>query len=156
MKESTFQSEHLITKIKDLRSRIKRMLRGNRLEYVNRICASQEKNPKRFWSYFELKYKDSNVPGKVSIKIIETERTYFDGNTDIISAFNKYFASIFTKDEDTIVEEDDLSQDDVCAIDIVTLLEEEIVGVINNLDSNKSQGQLCRSHNHFEFFSTNL
>ena len=40
----------------------------------------------------------------------------------------------------TYVEEDDLSQDDVCVIDNVTLFEEEIVDVINNLDSNKSQG----------------
>ena len=31
-------------------------------------------------------------------------------------------------------------QDDVCVIDNVTLLEEEIVAVINNLDSNKAQG----------------
>ena len=74
------------------------------------------------------------------MKINETERTYFDGNTDIVNAFNKYFASIFTKDVDSSVEEDDLSQDDVCVIDNVTLLEEEIVGVINNLDSNKAQG----------------
>ena len=107
---------------------------------MNRICASQENNPKRFWSYFKLKSKASNVAGNVSIKIIETERTYFDGNTDIVNAFNKYFASIFSKDEDSSVEEDDLSQDDVCVIDNVTLLEEEIVDVINNLDSNKSQG----------------
>ena len=107
---------------------------------MNRICASQENNPKRFWSYFKFKSKSSNVPGKVSIKIIETERTYFEGKTDIINAFNKYFASIFTKDEDSCVEEDDLSQDDVCVLDNVTLLEEEIVGVINNLDSNKAQG----------------
>ena len=54
IKKSTFQSEHLITKFKDLRSRIKRMLRDNRLEYMNRICASHENNPKRFWSYFKI------------------------------------------------------------------------------------------------------
>ena len=87
------------------------MLRDNRLEYVNRICVSQENNPKRFWSNFKLKSKASNVPGKVSIKINETERTYFDGNNDIVNAFNKYFAAIFTKDEDSSVEECDLSQE---------------------------------------------
>ena len=65
---------------------------------------------------------------------------YFDSNTDIVNAFNKYFASIFTKDEDSSVEERDLSQDVVCIIDNVTLLEEEIVAVIYNLDSNKSRG----------------
>ena len=87
------------------------MLRDNRLEYVNRICASQETNPKRFWPYFKLKSKASNVPGKVSMRINETERTYFDGNTDIVNAFNKYFAAIFTKDEDSSVEERDPSQE---------------------------------------------
>ena len=71
------------------------MLSDNRLEYVNRICASQKNNLKRFSSYFKLKSKASNVPGKVSMKINETKRTYFDGNTDIVNAFNKYFASIF-------------------------------------------------------------
>ena len=118
------------------------VLRDNRLEYVNRIFASQENNTKRFWSYSKLKSKASNVPDKfkVSMKINETERTYFDGNTDIVNAFNKYFASIFTKDEDSSVEEGDLSQGDVCVMDNVTLLEEEIVAVINNLDSNKAEG----------------
>ena len=50
---------------------------------MNRMCAAQENNPKRFWSYFKLKSKTLNVPGKVSMKINATERTYFDGNTDI-------------------------------------------------------------------------
>ena len=63
-----------------------------------------------------------------------------DGNTDIANAFNKYFASIFTKDEDGSFEQDDLSQDDVRIIDDVILSEEEIVAVINNLDSKKAHG----------------
>ena len=61
-------------------------------------------------------------------------------NTDIVNAFNKYFAPIFTKDEDSSVEERDLSQDVVCIIDNVNLLEEKILAVIHNLDSNKAQG----------------
>ena len=73
------------------------------------------------------------------MKINVTERTYLDSNTDIVNAFNKYFASIFTKDEGRGVEENDLPQNDVCVIDNVTLLEEEIVAVINNLACNKAQ-----------------
>ena len=38
MKKFVSQSDHLINKFKDLRSKIKRMLRDNRLEYLNRIC----------------------------------------------------------------------------------------------------------------------
>ena len=101
------------------------MLRDSRLEYMNRICTSKESNTKRFWSYFKLKSKASNIPDKVSIKINEIERIIVDGNTDIANAFNKYFASIFTKDEDGSFEQDDLSQDDVRIIDDVILSEEE-------------------------------
>ena len=140
IKKSVSQSKHLMNKFKDLRSKIKRMLRENRLEYMNKICASRESNPKRFWSYLKLKSKVSNVPGKVSMKISENERIYVDGNMNIANAFNKYFASIFMKDEDGSFEQDDLLQDDVGIIDNVTLSEDEIISVINNLDSSKAQG----------------
>ena len=43
-------------------------------------------------------------------------------------------------EDSSSVEERDLSQDVVCIIDNVTLLEEEIVAVIYNLESNKSRG----------------
>ena len=75
------------------------------------------------------------------MKISESERIYVDGNTNIANAFNnKYFASIFMKDEDGSFEQDDLLQDDVGIIDSVTLSEDEITAVINNLDSSKAQG----------------
>ena len=93
------------------------MLRDNRLEYMNKIFAPHESNPKRFWSYLKLKSRVSNVPGKVSTKISESERIYVDGNTNIAKAFNKYFASIFMKDQDGSFEQDDLLQDDVRIID---------------------------------------
>ena len=47
------------------------------------------------------------------MKISESEIIYVDGNTNIANAFNKYFASIFMKDEDGSFEQDDLLQDDV-------------------------------------------
>ena len=100
IKKSPSPSKHLINKFKDLRSKIKRMLHNNRLDYMNSICASHQNNQKRFWSFFKLKSKISNVPGKVSMEISETERVYVDENTDIANMFNQYFASIFTKDQD--------------------------------------------------------
>ena len=140
IKKSVSQSKHLINKFKDLRSKIKRMLRDNGLEYMNKICASHESKPKRFWAYLKLKSKVSNVPGKVSMKISESERIYVDGNMNIANAFDKYFASIFMKDEDGSFEQDDLLQDDVGITDNVTLSEDEIIAVINNLNSSKAQG----------------
>ena len=60
------------------------------------------------------------------MRLKKTTQSAFDPNTDIVNAFNKYFASIFTKDEESSVDERDLSQDVVCIIDNVTLLEEEM------------------------------
>ena len=139
-KKSPSPSKHLINKFKDLRSKIKRMLRNNRLDYMNSICASHQNNQKRFWSFFKLKSKISNVPGKVLMEISETERVYVDENTDIANMFNQYFASIFTKDQDGSFEQKDISHNIIPIIDNVTLSEEDIVAVIKNLDSNKAQG----------------
>ncbi len=140
IKKSPSPSKHLINKFKDLRSKIKRMLRNNRLDYMNSICASHQNNQKRFWSFFKLKSKISNVPGKVLMEISETERVYVDENTDIANMFNQYFASIFTKDQDGSFEQKDISHNIIPIIDNVTLSEEDIVAVIKNLDSNKAQG----------------
>jgi hypothetical protein len=78
------------------------MLRESRLDYINSICASLEHNPKRFWSFFKIKSKVSNIPLKVSVKYGENQnqRTYSNNNVDIANTFNEYFASIFTHDHD--------------------------------------------------------
>ncbi len=140
IKKSPSPSKHLINNFKDLHSKIKRMLCNNRLDYMNSICASHQNNQKRFWSFFKLKSKISNVPGKVSMKIGETETVYVDEKTDIANMFNQYFASIFTKDQDGSFEQKDISHNIIPIIDNVTLSEEDIVAVIKNLDSNKAQG----------------
>ena len=60
------KSEYLRNKFKNLRSKVKWMLRESRLEYLNKICHNRDQNPKRFWSFFKSKSKYSNIPGKVS------------------------------------------------------------------------------------------
>ena len=74
------------------------------------------------------------------VKMNERERILVDVNTDMANTCNKYFASIFTKDEDGSFEQD-LPQDNIHIIDYVTLSEGEIVAVISNLDSKKAHGQ---------------
>jgi thiamine kinase-like enzyme len=62
IKRSCHPSEHLKHRFRELRRTIKRMLRESRLDYINSICASREPNPKRFWSFFKIKSKVSNIP----------------------------------------------------------------------------------------------
>ncbi|XP_028419259.1 uncharacterized protein LOC114545074, partial [Dendronephthya gigantea] len=98
IKRSCHPSDHIKKSFRELRTTIKRMLRDGRLDYINSICSSREYNPKRFWSFFKIKSKVSNIPLKVSVKTGENQRMYFDNNAEIANTFNEYFASIFTSD----------------------------------------------------------
>ena len=98
IKRSCHSSEHLKHRFRELRRTIKRMLRESRLDYINSICASCEPNPKRFWSFFKIKSKVSNIPLKDLVKSSENQnqRRYSNNNVDIANTFNEYFASIVT------------------------------------------------------------
>ncbi|XP_028406787.1 uncharacterized protein LOC114529229 [Dendronephthya gigantea] len=140
IKKSCFPSDHLKTKSKSLHTTIKQMLRDNRLEYLNSICASRNYNPKHFWSFFKLKSKVRNIPGKVSTKINERERKHVDSYSDIANMFNEYFASVLTPQfVSDILEHRGYTYNTITMQDI-TLSEAEVIAVILNLDSNKAQG----------------
>ena len=53
---------------------------------------------KRFWSLFKLNIKTRNIPGKLSAKVTETERTFAANPADIAALYNNYFTSLFTID----------------------------------------------------------
>ena len=80
IKRSRSPSNYVKVKYKNLRAKIKHMLRNSRVEYLNKICANRYNNPKRFWSFFKLKSKVSNIPGKVSVKLNDSERINADTN----------------------------------------------------------------------------
>ena len=139
IKRNGSPSEYLRNKFKNLRSKVKRMLRESRPEYLNKICHNRDQNPKRFWSFFKSKANYSNILGKVSTKVNDNERKYADNTTDIANMFNHYFASIFTCDSYGSTDHQDRSHN-VITIDNITLSEEEIMDVIMNLNNNKAQG----------------
>ena len=98
IKRSRSPSNYVKVKYKNLGAKIKHMLRNSRVEYLNKICANRHNNPKRFWSFFKLKSKVSNIPGKVSVKLNDSERINADTHIGIANMFNEYFASNFNTD----------------------------------------------------------
>ena len=120
------------------------MLRESRLNYINLICASRDLNPKRFWSFFKIKRKISNVPLKVSVKSMENhnQRTYSNNNVDIANTFNEYFASIFTHDNHNYhnPEEHSFIDPDIIVLEDMTLTDDEVMSVLSNLNNNKAHG----------------
>ena len=141
IKRSCHPSEQLKHRFRELRTTIKRMLRESRLEYINSTCASREHNPKRFWSFFKIKSKVSNIPLEVSIKAgkNEYERAYAKNNAEVANTFNEYFASIFTHDDDSDLITEEHSEPDIILEDI-TLTNDEVITVLANLNINKAFG----------------
>ena len=96
-------------------------------------------NPKRFWSFFKIKSKVSNIPEKVSTKASDGERINADNNVEIAESFNKYFVSIFSSDSTTVGHHQQNSQSAI-TLEEITLTNDEVLSVLINLDNNKAQG----------------
>ena len=109
------------------------------LNYLNTICSSRAKNPKRFWSFFKTKTKASNIPNNVSKKVSNTERTFANNDVDIANIFNTYFAFIFTQDSDEDYQQQKHLDADII-LDEITLSNEVVTAVLRNLDNNKAHG----------------
>ena len=139
IKTSCSPSKHLLDKFRELRTQIKLMLRESRLEYINSICLSRCHNPKRFWSFFKIKSKVSNIPEKVSTKASDGKRINADNNVEIAESFNKYFVSIFSSDSTTVGHHQQNSQSAI-TLEEITLTNDEVLSVLINLDNKKAQG----------------
>ena len=118
IKRSCSPSQHLKERFRGIRRKIKQMLRESRLKYINSICSSRGKNPKRFWSFVKTKTKVSNIPENVSMKVSNTERTSAHNAVEIANTFNTYFASIFTHDSDTDDQQQEHTATDIILEDI--------------------------------------
>jgi hypothetical protein len=94
-------SSFLITKFKQLRLEVKRLISESRARYFESLEQDIQSNTKRFWSAFKLSNKASSVPQQVSIP-----STFHDTVTgkpvlklvsspvEIAEAFNNHFTSI--------------------------------------------------------------
>ena len=96
-------SNVLQSKLKELRTRVKHLVSHYRAHFFETLDVNLHNNPKRFWSLFKLKTKDSTVPGNVSIGASKSDsapiRSAFCPR-DIAELFNDYFASVLNSNDD--------------------------------------------------------
>ena len=92
-------TDALKSKFKELKTQVKKLISASRTEFFNSLDAELFPNPKRFWSVFKLKSKDSRLPGIMSIGQRDGE-----GNqqaplattpSSIASIFNDDFSYVF-------------------------------------------------------------
>ena len=60
-------SSHLREKLKNLRKRVKRMLRNSRDEFLGSVESDLNTNPKRFWSILKLNFKSHTIRDRVRL-----------------------------------------------------------------------------------------
>jgi hypothetical protein len=99
-------SDTLLAKFKELRTKVKKMVRESRGKFYNFLDANFKTNPKRFWSIFKLNNKQSSVPDIMSMgNAVETESSQtcdVSTPTAIANLFNRYFTSAFSSDHDNL------------------------------------------------------
>ena len=65
LKSSPTDSLH--NRFKQLRANVKKLIRESRSKFFSSLNATFQTNPKRFWSIFKLKNKQSSVPNIMSM-----------------------------------------------------------------------------------------
>lgn len=87
-------------------------------------------SPSKFWRHFS--------PKKESVANLQVNNVSIHDKTQIAEALNKYFCSVFTKDDSTTPSF--VSFEDVLPIGDVCITEEGVLSLLLNLDVKKSQG----------------
>jgi hypothetical protein len=97
-------SDALRAKPKELRTKVKKMVRESRERFYNSLDTIFQTNPKRFWSIFKLNNKQPSVPDTTPMgNAVEPESSQTrDVSTPTATAnlFNRYFTSVFNTDHD--------------------------------------------------------
>ena len=121
-------------KFRALRKESKTLIDLKFKEYTKSLGESIKENPKRFWRYFRCKTKSNSIP--TSIKY--NNRT-FTSARDKAEAFNKYFFTTFTEDNDVLPASNN-TRSDVPQLVLPTLSESEVHQVLSQLDPYKAPG----------------
>ena len=139
-------SDALRAKFKELRTKVKTMVRESRERFYNSLDANFKTNPKRFWSIFKLNNKQSSVPDIMSMgNAVEPESSQtcdVSTPTAIANLFNRYFTSVFNTDHDNLEERSSppSSPPSTSGQSDLQLTIEEVARTLLALDTTKATG----------------
>ena len=135
-------TDSLRAKFRELRAKVKNMIKESRTNFFNSLDSDLRNNPKRFWSVFKLSSKESNFPDTMSRGVgegVSTPTRTASSPADIASMFNEYFTSVFsTKDHpDPTPTEPEPLDPALCDVSFTT---EDVSEALLTLDPNKATG----------------
>ena len=136
-------TDSLRAKFRELRAKVKDMVKESRTKFFKSLDSDLRNNPKRFWSVFKLRSKETNFPDTISMGVgegVSTPTRTASTPADIASMFNDYFTSVFSAAEDHPVptpSEPTPSDHALCDVSFTTA---DILESLLTLDPNKATG----------------
>ena len=121
-------------RFRELRNKLSSLISRKHQDFINSLAEQVRTNTKRFWSYFRSKTKSRAMPN-----CLKKGDIVITDSAEMASEFNDYFYSVFKGDE----ENHDLPEINVIsdtALSSVEFKENDIVSILQSLDSNKATG----------------
>lgn len=85
------------SKFRKIRSEVKKLIKFNRRNYIDKLGNSLKSNPKKIWSYYKLITKTSRIPSEISYGQVNATN-----HMDQENLFNAFFHSVFAPDDSSV------------------------------------------------------
>lgn len=76
---------------------MKKLIKFNRRNYIDKLGNSLKSNPKKIWSYYKLITKTSRIPSEISYGQVNATN-----HMDQENLFNAFFHSVFAPDDSSV------------------------------------------------------
>ena len=121
------------------RNKVKKLSKVNRKEYEATLASEAKSNPKAVYKYINKRLNIQKETTEIHVNSESTESRITEDNDLILDTFSKYFASIFTKDDNNHLPTIDISP---CKSEMNEFLvtERMVSEQIRKLDITKSAG----------------
>ena len=83
------------------RAELKSLIKWKRKQYFKGLSTTLTENPKRFWAYYQAKYKNKRIPTS-----LQYNRVKVSDAQEKAELFNNYFNSVFKRDDCVPLHED--------------------------------------------------
>ena len=131
-------------KFRNLRRRAKSLLKSKRTQYFQSLPSMLKWNSKKFWSVFKATSKTSNIPSKMTWTQHDSTFSTAENPVDIANLLNRYFYSVFNRDEANHEDSVPFPPEDHSTIletmSDFTLTEAEVCSVLRTINEDKATG----------------
>ena len=120
------------------RKELKSLIKWKRKQYFKGLSSTLTENPKRFWAYYQAKYKNKRIPTSLQHNGVEVSDAQ-----EKAEIFNNYFNSVFKRDDCAPLHEDYFFSDcdnENQSLRNITVLPSMVKEFLDQLNISKSCG----------------